>query len=395
MSHLPHILPALASAHRQGETVLLVTVVATSGSTYRRPGARMVIRPTGATIGMVSGGCLERDILERGQTVLATGAAVVVTYDSTSRDDILWGLGLGCQGTVTVLIEVLSPDGDTSTGGALPHRHPLQTLAANQGDQPPMVLASVFAVADATVPLGAYLSITAEPSSQIVVSADRTEADLVRAIALDAETVLHRQQSTIRHYSVGAGIVSVFLEFVPPPVGLVIFGSGQDVLPLVQGAKSLGWRVTVVDCRAQPASPVRFAMADQVILTRGERLKELSFSQQTAAVVMTHNYLDDRDILNLLHSVPLQYIGLLGSRQRTHQLLMELQQMGLFLETMPQQKLHAPIGLDIGAETPEQIALAILAEIQAVLSGQNGGFLKNSSGSIHTPTSTHANHLSQ
>lgn len=376
MNDLQKILAAFKVASQRGETAFLVTVVNTQGSTYRRPGARMLITQAGETIGMVSGGCLEQDILE--QTRMQSGEAIVVTYDSTSEnEDILWGFGLGCNGMVQVLIESLPPDSC----------NPLIILAECWREQCPAVLASICQtegqMEGTTLRLGACLALT--PDKLIVF--DQSNSDLVTAIGADAQAVLHRQQSTIKSYDLVTGKVQVFLEFIPSPTSLMIFGAGQDAIPVAQLAKSLGWQVTVTDCRANPVSDERFAMADQVILTRRERLPQLDINhltdQPSAAVIMTHNYLDDIEVLRTLLPSSVQYIGVLGPKRRTERLLQDLQTEGMVYRNAQLEKLHAPIGLDIGADTPEAIAVSIVAEIQAVLAQRTGGFLKHRSMPIH------------
>lgn len=254
MNDLQAILDAFKVASQRGENAFLVTVVNTQGSTYRRPGARILITQTGEMIGMVSGGCLEQDILEHTKDV--GGEALVVTYDSTSDEDILWGFGLGCNGVVQVLIESLQPS-----------CNPLTILSECWHERCPAVLASIFQtegqVEGTTVGLGACLALT--PNKLIVFA--QTNSDLVTAIGADAQTVLYQQQSIIKSYDLSTGKVQVFLEFIQSPTSIMIFGAGQDAIPVAQLAKSLGWQVTVTDCRANPVSNERFAMADQVILT--------------------------------------------------------------------------------------------------------------------------------
>lgn len=374
MNDLQAILNTFQVARQRGEAAFLVTVVNTQGSTYRRAGARMLITQTGETIGMVSGGCLEQDILEH--TRMQSGEAIVVTYDSTSEnEDILWGFGLGCNGVVQVLIESLQPS-----------CNPLTILAECWRDQCPAVLASIFQtegqIEGITVRLGACLALT---SNKLIVF-DQTNSDLVTAIGADAQAVLHRQQSTTKSYDLATGKAQVFLEFIPSPTSLMIFGAGQDAIPVAQLAKSLGWQVTVTDCRANPVSNDRFAMADQIILTRRERL-QLNINhltdQPSAVVVMTHNYLDDLEVLRMLLPFSVQYIGVLGPKRRTERLLQDLQAEGMVYSNVQLEKLHAPIGLDIGADTPEAIAVSIVAEIQAVLAQRTSGFLKHRSMPIH------------
>lgn len=373
MNDLQAILEVFQVASQRGELTFLVTVVHTQGSTYRRPGARMLITQSGEITGMVSGGCLEQDILE--QTRKQSDEAFVVTYNSTAEnEDILWGLGLGCNGVVQVLIESLLPD----------DCNPLTVLAECWRDRSPAVLASIFQteapIVKTAVRLGACLALTPDK----VVVFDQPHADLIAEIGADAQAVLQQQQSTLKSYDLAAGTVQVFLEFIPSPTVLVIFGAGQDAIPVMQMAKSLGWQVTVADCRANPVSHERFALADQVVLTRRERLPQFHplSHQPSAAVVMTHNYLDDLEVLRTLLPSSVSYIGVLGPKRRTERLLQDLQIETNYSNTQLE-KLHAPVGLDIGADTPEAIAVSIVAEIQAVLAQRTGGFLRHRSMPIH------------
>lgn len=206
------------------------------------------------------------------------------------------------------------------------------------------------------------------------------ELDLIHSITADARMTLLTECSTTHHYQLPSGIVDVFIEFLQPPLPLIVFGAGESAKPLVQFAKALGWQVTVVDCRANEASYTRFSMSDRVILTRREKLsQEVNIDRHTVAIVMTHNYLDDLAILQWLLPSSIRYLGLMGAKKRSDRLLQELS-LG---DGVQRQKLYAPVGLDIGANTPEEIALAIIAEIQAVLKKRSGGFLKDRQGAIH------------
>jgi xanthine dehydrogenase accessory factor len=182
-------------------------------------------------------------------------------------------------------------------------------------------------------------------------------------------------QAKTGHLQIGQ--LEVLLEVIQPPPSLILFGAGQDALPLAQFAKALGWHLTVVDCRSQTATYDRFSIADRIILTRRSVLEQIQITSTEIVVIMTHNYEDDQAILPLVCSA--QYVGLLGSRQRAQRLQ---QAVGHY------DQLHAPIGLDIGAETPEEIAIAIIAEIQAVLRDRTAGLLKHRQTPIHLVTAT-------
>jgi xanthine dehydrogenase accessory factor len=375
MNNLSAILDAYQHNQENSDIAFLATVVHTKGSTYRRSGARMLSTDRSDAIGMVSGGCLEHDILCHIQQQTPPYYPFVITYDTTTNEDIVWGFGLGCDGVVRVLVEHLAIDRAC---------HPLSFIADCFDRQQPGILVTVFQV-EGIVParIGTRLMLHSDGS----IDSNLEDADLDRAIANDAQIALQQQRTSHQQYSFPSGQIEVLIELIQPPPSLVVFGTGRDVLPLAQFAKALGWHLTLVDCRSLETTRDRFPIADRIILTRRTAIgKQVAVAENTIAVVMTHNYHDDLAILNLLLSAPTQYIGVLGSRQRTERLLQELQQSGIDIPGQ-RHRLHAPIGLDIGAETPEEIAIAIIAEIQAVLTDRNAGFLK------HRPTSIHLSDL--
>jgi xanthine dehydrogenase accessory factor len=366
-SEMQMILDAFEQSQHQGKSAFLATVVGTQGSTYRRPGARLFIADDLETIGLVSGGCLERDLVEHTQ-LMPDNRPKTVTYDHTATEDILWGFGLGCTGTIRVLVEPLNPPHD-----------PLTFIAQCWRDRLHGVLVSIIQVEDGSATqLGACLTLTADSMNVL----GKTESDLIDALAPDARSVLQARQSMVKLYQLANRHVEVWLEFIEPPVPLMIFGAGQDAILIAQFAKALGWHVTVVDCRANPRSHERFAIGDRVILTRRERLDRLAIQPGAVAAILTHNYYDDLEILRGLLPAPVRYIGLLGSKQRSKRLLQELQQDTTYT-TAQLAKLYAPVGLDLGAETPATIAMSIVAEIQAVLSDRPGNSLKYRNTSIH------------
>lgn len=368
MSDLLNIFNAYRASQQHDQTALLATVVNTQGSTYRCPGARMLMGVDGQQVGMVSGGCLEHDIWEHAQQVAQVGEPRVITYDTTIDEDIQWGFGLGCNGVVQVLIEQLDR-------GLI---NPLTPLADCLRDRLPRVLATVFAVEGKISHLKIGQRLLLQPDDTI--TTDITEESLHRAIATDAKLALQQASPLTQCYHIATGEIQVLFEVLQPPPHLTLFGAGQDALPVLQFAKAIGWQVTIVDCRAREATMQRFSQADQVCLVHRTQLsRQITVNAQMIAVVMTHNYLDDLAILRVLLSSPVRYIGVLGSKHRTQRLITELST-EMKIES---DRLYAPVGLDIGANTPQEIAIAIIAEIQAVLSNHSAGFLKQRTGSIH------------
>jgi xanthine dehydrogenase accessory factor len=371
MNELQAILSAFDSSQKSNETAFLATVVKTQGSTYRRPGAKMLMTNTGKMVGTISGGCLENDVFQHTRQRVS-GEPIVVTYDNTAPDDIIWGFGLGCNGVVQVLIEPLERENTPNIIAFI------QECLNRKHDG---IIATVFASEDAVnVKIGSRLLFYANDNF----TTDIKDTNLTESLIADCQTALINQKSTVNKYQLAWGSAEVFIEVIQPPTPLVIFGAGRDAVPVAKYAKTLGWHVTVVDCRADEATRDRFLMADEIILTRRDAInKQVYVDERTATVVMTHNYLDDREILKMLLSSSTPYLGVLGSKQRTERLLRDLDEQQVIYTKVLLEKLYAPIGLDIGADTPEEIAIAIIAEIQAVLAKRFGGMLKDRNGSIH------------
>jgi xanthine/CO dehydrogenase XdhC/CoxF family maturation factor len=213
---------------------------------------------------------------------------------------------------------------------------------------------------------------------------DIGDEDLAKAILGDSRRARESGMSKVQMYEMSAGRAEVFIEVIQPPVPLVIFGAGHDAVPLVRFAKELGWHVTVVDPRPGYATRQKFPLADTLVVCRPEEVHEhIEIQRSTMAVVMTHHYLQDADLLRTLLPLPLRYLGLLGSKRRTQRLLHEARKEGVLLSERNLDLVYSPIGLDIGADTPEEIALAIAAEIQAVLAGRSGGMLRIREGPLH------------
>lgn len=379
MKDLQTILGRARALDEAGASYILATVVQTSGSVYRGPGTRMLIEADLQSLGTISGGCLEGDVRENARAVFADGQPRLLHYDATSEDDILWGTGLGCSGTVDVLLERL-PSGPLHYptflhGCALENRHG--------------VLVTVFATEGET---------TAAPGQHLILDERKNALDDIadselRAIARNAagemlatldDTRLPVIPGCTRHCALTHGKAALLLEPLLPPIALYLFGAGYDAVPLARLAGELGWRVTVADHRPAYARAERFPWARQVLLAQPGRLpEELPFDNRSCAVVMSHNYLQDQALLRDLLDAPLAYLGVLGPHQRTQRLLADLQKEGIAPSDEQVARLFGPVGLDIGAETAEEIALSILGEIQAVLTGRKGGSLRNHPGPIH------------
>ncbi len=367
MREVQEIITAFQNLRPQERSVL-ATVVETSGSVYRCAGAQMLILGSGRRVGSISGGCLENDVCERALESIGASAQVVV-YDARSDEDLLWGLGLGCNGAVKVLIETLTANSETV----------ISFIADCRQQNHSGIIATVYESELPDVAVGSRLTLDGNG----LLSSTFQNKQLLEKVLAAAHTAQSIQHSTNQKYSFALGNVAVRIELVQPPYSLVVFGAGQDAFPVVQFGKALGWDVTVCDRRMAGANSARFLLADrQLALHPKEALGHLGLGARTAVVIMSHHYFDDLEALRVLAPSPIEYIGLLGPRQRTQKLLSELEAEGICTDHL--KHLYAPVGLDIGAETPEAIALAILAEIQAVFANRSGGMLRDRKAPIHS-----------
>lgn len=366
MNELHAVLDAWREVEKSGREAVLATVVHVTGSAYRRPGARMLIRTDGERVGSISGGCLEGDLCRKAWWFTENGRPTVRVYDTTSEDDAVWEFGLGCNGVVHVLLERVEAEAT---------RAALAFLDRCRAARREAVVATV---------------IRAHPASGFAVG-DRLLADVEGGAGgvlqgTSLETALSPQIETCFAERGGRLVhlrdCDVFLEWIGPPTPLVVFGGGHDAVPLVAMAKQMGWEVTVADGRPAYARHDRFAEVDAVVLMRSadaDPLAGIEIGPRTVVVLMTHNYPQDASLLRAILPKRPRYLGLLGPRRRTERLFAEIGADAGGVDV------HAPVGLDLGASTPEGIALSIVAEVQATLAGRAGGELRLRSAPIHAP----------
>lgn len=329
MKALQAIVAALEAASTAD--AVLATLVTVEGSSYRRPGARLLIMADGNRIGSISGGCLEEDVVTRAQEVRKTGIPDAVVYDTTTENDLVWGVGLGCHGVVRVLIE------------KLPQR-PAWSAA----------LAANFAARRNT--------------ALAVVHRGLPSHSLGTRLATPGDA---------------AGTADVFINVIPPPTELFVFGAGDDAMPVVRLADDLGWQVTVADPRPAYATAERFPQARLLTAPADVLAERARPGPDALAVVMTHHYVHDVPILRTLLDRPLSYLGLLGPRKRAARILEDLEKEKPGSAVAARGRVHSPVGLDLGAETPEEVALSIVAEMQATLTRRNARPLKERNQPIH------------
>lgn len=352
-------LDAIREARASGQPVAVASIVRVRGSAYRREGTRMLVRQDGTYECALSGGCLEPSVAEAAGRVITTGHPAIVNYDLA--DDSLWGLGMGCSGAIDVRIERLDDDQMTREWLAVLER----------GD--PAALLTPLSGASGRVLVranGATVGHLSDPGME--------QWALTRARTLLGEAFPRSCAERI-----GEG--EVFFELSVPAPDLVIFGAGPDTVPLARQAWALGFAVTAVDVRSAYLTKDRFPTATLVPAHFTEFATSVSLRTGSFALVMNHHVERDEESLRFALDSAAAYVGVLGPRSRYEKLLAGLAAKGYVPSAVSLSRVRSPVGLSIGAETPEEVAMSILGEILAVRRGFEGGFLSGSSGSLHRP----------
>lgn len=389
---------ALERAAAQNEPIAKATVVNVAGSAYRREGAWMAVTAAGEMHGTISGGCLEGEVRQAALEVLASGEPRFLHFDMTADDDAVWGLGLGCNGRIDVYIEAVPPPGSGAEEAPTPSADAAAKVAATVVWTP---APSAAGGADG-VRVGAVMHLdddgpggvrgsTGDPALDELVRKEALELAasgasrsrlFLRAESGGGYTAVKRPREIIAAREAGRGIQVYFDSRIPRPT-LLVLGAGHDAIPLTRMGSMAGFRVVVADSRRAYATRDRFPDADEVIVTRpGDLLQYVTVDEFTYIVVMTHNYNHDGDLLKAVWGLPYAYLGQLGPWERTERLLADVAEHGKDVDAHLD-RLYGPIGMDIGAEGPEQIAIAIMAEVLAVKTRRPGGFLRFRKGSLH------------
>ena len=356
MQKMQPIFESYEAAKAAGKQVALATVVRVVGSAYRRPGAKMLVTEDGESFGSVSGGCLEKDVVLRSAEIIREGSSALLQYGmSGSDDDFIFGVGAGCNGRVDILVEP-----DCTFERLDPISFDRDCLRKRETG----VIATVFAVD------GAARSCLSERVAFRSADPSRSSfnnADLAQSVVSASLDAFSEKRSISRRFSNDEGAIEVFMEVVQPPIQLVICGNGHDVVPLVGIARELGWQVKLLDPKVEEV-PVDLRFRS---------------GSRTAVAIMTHNYWHDVKFMRQFLTSDVAYIGLLGPKYRAQKILEEILATGPLPDDSQCSKVHAPIGLDIGAEAEAEIALSIVSEIQSVLHQRFGSSLRHRDGFIH------------
>lgn len=366
---ITNIIAAFKEASLHGRQTALATVVHVEGSSYRRPGARMLVEENGRITGAISGGCLEGDALRKALLAISQKQNKLVAYNTQEEDDVEFGIQLGCNGIVYILFEPIE--------SSVPN-NPIALLEKCLQKRKDAVVVTLFSLKN---------FYGHQPGTCFFFDGENVHENIpdtvfVSKLLDDAFTTLHGRSSLLKEYT-DLGLTA-FVELVEPLVSLVIIGAGNDALPLMEMASVLGWQIKVVDGRRTHANKQRFSKAHQILVGKpGEIIQQLKIDEWTAVLLMTHNYNYDLEMLECLLQYRCKYIGTLGPKKKLQRMWEALHDKGINISSEQKARVYGPTGLDIGAEAAEEIALSVLAEIKAVISKRQGGFLCNRRDNIH------------
>jgi xanthine dehydrogenase accessory factor len=353
------------------DRAVLATVIGVEGSAYRRPGAKMVVEEDGGGSGHITAGCLEDEVFELADRVLEADEPRIETYDLMDGGDDIWGLGVGCNGIIDILLEPIDASMLPALE-ALESGHRVAVLTALAGE----------------APLGARAFY--EPENGIQTAAGFPDW-LSEAAAEPAGRLLDSDASETVPIETDAGQAELFVDSLHPAPELAVFGSGHDVQPVVELAKRNGFDVTVVGYRGATDLDARFPRADTTVATSPANVADaVELDDGTYSVVMTHNFIDDRLTVEALIDADVPYIGLMGPHDRFEEMLEEFEAEGRTFSEAELEAVYTPIGLDVGGGSPYQIATSIIGEVLAVANDREPGHLRERSGHIHDRVSVGA-----
>ncbi len=371
MREIEAIISSYVEAKKTGKKSVLATVLHVEGSSYRAAGARMLIDEYGFMTGAISGGCLEGDALRKALLALDQNKNKLVTYDTSDEDDAVIGAQLGCNGIIQVLFEPIDPGQE---------HNPIELLRKAADHDQPVALISVFNLDKSRRQTGTALLIDDKRNS----TGQIDDPALSVKLSEIAKSAVEKRINHFGEYHTSSGTQHAFIEIITPPPTLALIGAGNDSQVLSRMAEVLGWNIIVADGRPTHATKQRFSSC-QVVVTNPEKILEtIRINETTAFVLMTHNYNYDLAVLKLLlNERKIPYIGILGPNKKYRRMVGDLEAEGIRLTDEQAAKIYAPVGLQMGAETPAEIGLSILSEIQSVLTESKVRHLREIDGSIH------------
>lgn len=377
MKEITDIIRSYEQELAAGKRMALATVVHVEGSSYRRPGARMLVTDEGQLTGAISGGCLEGDALRKALLAISQQKNKLVTYDTTDENDTTLGVQLGCNGIVHILFEPIRTDDP---------ENPVELLKKVLSKRQNAVLVTLFSLQSRTGAQPGTCFLHLQTDDELTCKC--TEPALLDALLAETHEAYQRGDSFFKAFERDNQSLTGFIEYFNTPPSLVIAGAGNDTIPITEMAAVLGWDITVVDGRSSHATRQRFPKAGKVLVARADDvLKHITVDDRTFVLLMTHNYNYDIALLKQLLDVDAcRYVGALGPKKKLERMYAELESSGMVITDAQKAKVYGPVGLDIGAETSEEIALSVLAEIKAVLGRRVGLSLREKLEPIHNRT---------
>jgi xanthine dehydrogenase accessory factor len=372
MKEINDIIRAYQTACAAGKKAALATVVHVEGSSYRRPGARMLVTDDGMLTGAISGGCLEGDALRKALLAINEQKNKLVTYDTSDEEDARFGVQLGCNGIVHILFEPIFDDNPDN---------PIQLLKRVAAQRQTAVLVSLFSLENKGLQPG--LCMLQIATQRWVSASSGLSTDILADLQIQILETFSLNKSITKQYA--DNLLTAYIELLHPPVSLIICGAGNDAIPVVQAANLIGFDATIIDGRQTHANLQRFPTANAIIVSKAEQaIAQVELDERTAWVLMTHNYNYDLEVLTQLLETNCRYIGILGPKKKLQRMLDEVASKGILLTEEKLKKIYSPVGLDLGAETAEEIAISITAEVKAVFTGRGGQSLRDKEEAIHS-----------
>jgi xanthine dehydrogenase accessory factor len=347
---------------------VLATIVGVEGSAYRRPGAKMIIPEDGEGIGHITAGCLEDEVQRIAAEVIEAGQPRLETYDLMDGDDDVWGLGVGCNGVIDILLEPLDES----------YRPAVEAFDAGGR------IGVLTVLPGGSAPEGARAYY--DPETAELTADDAFPEDAAVALEDAAASLADQGRAETVTVETDAGDVRVFVDGIAAPPELVVFGTGHDVGPIAELGARNDFRVTVVGFRGAVDIEQRFPDAAETHTATAARLREdlpVEFDDRTYAVLATHNFVDDRLALAELLETDAPYVGLMGPHDRFEEMLAEFREEDVEFSADQLDRVYTPIGLNLGGGEPYQIATSIIAEVLAVHNGREPIHLREREGHIH------------
>lgn len=373
MKEINDIIKAYHKAKAEGKKTALATVVKVEGSSYRQPGARMLVTEDGGLTGAISGGCLEGDALKKALLAIHQEQNKLITYDTSNDEDSDFGVQLGCNGIVHILFEFIDAH----------QSNVMDLLIRTTEERRDSVLTCLFSLERGPKQIGTVLF-----HSQKITWPEKKPFE---SLGEEMQKVLEKRSSVVKNVIHENVSYEALIEYIPPAVSLVIAGAGNDVKPLVEIASVMDWEITVAEGRLNYATERRFPLANNVMVIGAEDLTDhITVDEYTFIVLMTHNYQYDLTVLKNMLNCQNPYIGVLGPKSKLNRMISDLAKENVVVSQEQMERIYGPVGLDIGAETSEEIALSVVAEIKAVLEGKKGNSLRYKKDKIHHAISDEA-----